>query len=286
VVDLLTLPTRRHVDPMLPRPFRVVDRRAETSDVWTIGFEPADALPCIRFEPAQLGMVGIPGVGEVPISFSNDATDPERVAMTIRAAGAITTKLVGLPVGSLVGLRGPFGVPWPLEELYGREVLIVAGGLGLAPLRSLVLEAVRERATLASLTLVYGARSPDDLLYRDEVAAWSELDGVRVLTTVDRPDPTWDGHIGVVTTRLDEAVRDPSRTAAFMCGPDIMLAAVSTSLTSMRTPAQQIWVTMERNMKCAIGLCGHCQFGPLFLCKDGPVFRYDRIARLFSVPEV
>lgn len=286
MADLLTLPTRRHADPMLPRPFRVVDRRAETSDVWTIGFEPADALPCIRFRPAQLGMVGLPGVGEVPISFSNDASDPERVAMTIRAAGAITTKLVGLPVGSLVGLRGPFGVPWPLEELNGREVLIVAGGLGLAPLRSLVLEAVRERATLASLTLVYGARSPDDLLYLDEVRAWSELDGVRVLTTVDRPDPTWDGHIGVVTTRLDEAVLDPSRTAAFMCGPDIMLAAVSTSLTSMRIPAQQIWVTMERNMKCAIGLCGHCQFGPLFLCKDGPVFRYDRIARLFSVPEV
>lgn len=273
-------------DPMIPRPFRVIDRYKETPDVWTLGLAPDDGQACIRFEPAQIGMIGLPGVGEVPVSFSNDASDPERVAMTIRAAGAVTQRLVDLQPGDVVGLRGPFGVPWPLRELAGRQVLVIAGGLGLAPLRSLMVKAVEERDRLESLTLIYGARDRYEFLFRRDVEEWAARNGIDVLMTVDHPDERWTGNVGVVTTLLDQAVNDPSKTVAFMCGPDVMLSAVSTSLTSRQVPAKQIWVTMERNMKCAIGLCGHCQFGPLFLCKDGPVFRYDRIARLFSVPEV
>lgn len=273
-------------DPMTPRPFHVVDRHQETPDVWTLGLSPDDGLPSIRFEPAQIGMIGLPGVGEVPISFSNDASDPDRVAMTIRAAGAVTRAIVDLQPGDHVGMRGPFGVPWPLRELANRQVLIVAGGLGLAPLRSLMVRAVEERPRLDSLTLVYGARDRYEFLFRRDLEEWAAHEGVRVLLTVDHPDERWTGNVGVVTTLLDEAIDDPRRTAAFMCGPDVMLSAVSTALTSRQVPAKQIWVTMERNMKCAIGLCGHCQFGPLFLCKDGPVFRFDRIARLFGVPEV
>lgn len=273
-------------DPMVPRAFRVVDRHQETPDVWTLGLAPNDGQACIRFEPAQIGMIGLPGVGEVPISFSNDASDPERVAMTIRAAGAVTQRIVDLQPGDVVGMRGPFGVPWPLRELAGRQVLVVAGGLGLAPLRSLMVTAVEERDRLETLTLVYGARDRYEFLFRRDLEEWASRDGIDVLMTVDHPDERWTGNVGVVTTLLDEAVDDPRRTVAFMCGPDVMLSAVSTALTSRQVPAKQIWVTMERNMKCAIGLCGHCQFGPLFLCKDGPVFRFDRIARLFGVPEV
>ena len=276
-----------HADPMLPRPFRVTDRHQETPDVWTLGLAPADGFPSIRFEPAQIGMIGLPGVGEVPISFSNDASDPDRVAMTIRAAGAVTRAIVDLQPGAQVGLRGPFGEPWPLRELANRQVVIIAGGLGLAPLRSLVVRALEERERLGALTtLVYGARDRHEFLFQRDLDEWGGREDMRVLLTVDHPDEQWTENVGVVTTLLDEAIDDPARTVAFMCGPDVMLSAVSTALTARRVPAKQIWVTMERNMKCAIGLCGHCQFGPLFLCKDGPVFRYDRIARLIGVPEV
>jgi NAD(P)H-flavin reductase len=271
-------------DPMLPRPFRVINSTAETEDVWTIAFEPADDEETIRFEPAQIAMVGIPGIGEVPISFSSDA-DGETLAMTIRAAGAVTTALVSARVGDLVMMRGPFGVPWPIHRAHGKHLLVAAGGLGLAPLRALIVATTRIAERFQSVSLVYGARDPGEFLFRRDLDEWRQA-GVDVHLTVDRPSPDWEGAVGVVTTLFSSTLRHPAETVAMMCGPDVMLGAAAIALNRAGVPPNQVWVTMERNMKCAIGLCGHCQFGRLFLCKDGPVLRYDRIAHLFAVPEV
>jgi NAD(P)H-flavin reductase len=282
---MFDLDAHHHVaDLMLPRAFRVVSIVAETSDVFTIAFEPADGGEQILFEPAQLGMVGLPGIGEVPISFSSDA-DSDALAMTIRAAGAITTALVRCSPGDLVMMRGPFGVPWPIHRAHGKHLLVAAGGLGLAPLRALVVAASRTPDRFESISLVYGSRQRGEFLFRADLERWREV-GVDVRLTVDRPDPTWTGPVGVVTTLFGDAIVHPADTVAMMCGPDVMLGAAAMALNRLGVPANQVWVTMERNMKCAVGLCGHCQFGPLFLCKDGPVLRYDRIAALFSVPEV
>ncbi len=182
-------------------------------------------------------------------------------------------------------MRGPYGVPWPIHRSRDRHLLVVAGGLGLAPLRSLVVATSRILSHFRSIKLVYGARDPGEFLFKTDLDTWRDQ-GVDVRLTIDRPTSDWDGSVGVVTTLFENAIQHPTDTVAMMCGPDVMLGAAAVALGRLGVPAHQVWVTMERNMKCAIGLCGHCQFGGLFLCKDGPVFRYDRIARMFAVPEV
>ncbi len=273
------------IEPMLPRAFRVAATTSETHDVKTLRLEPADGRPCLRFEPAQIGMIGLPGLGEVPISFSSDPDEADHVDCTIRAAGAITTALTSTAPGDVVTVRGPYGAPWPIHHARGHHLLVVAGGLGLAPLRSLVVVAGRLGGFFDSVGLVYGARDPGEFLFRSDLADWPAL-GIDVIQTVDHPAAGWHGPVGVVTTLFPSAVRHAADTVVMMCGPDVMLGAAAVALGRLGVPADQIWVTMERNMKCAIGLCGHCQFGGLFLCKDGPVLRYDRIARMFAVPEV
>jgi NAD(P)H-flavin reductase len=271
-------------DPMFPRAFRVIEVKQETADVATLIFEPADEGLQMTFEPAQIGMVGIPGLGEVPISFSSDP-DGHNPAMTIRAAGAITGALVAARPGDVVSMRGPYGVPWPIHRAHGKHLVVAAGGLGLAPLRALLVVAARSADRFATITLAYGARDPSEFLFRSDYEQWRQL-GVDVRLTVDRPTGGWHGPVGVVTTLFDGSIDHPADTVTMMCGPDVMLGAAAIALNRTGVPANQVWVTMERNMKCGVGLCGHCQFGPLFLCKDGPVLRYDRIARLFAVPEV
>jgi NAD(P)H-flavin reductase len=283
---LVAPPLSTSTDPMLPAPYRVVENYQETADVCTLRVEPADGRPCLRFEPAQFGMVGIPGLGEVPISYSSDPDVADSVTCTIRAAGAITDALTASEPGDIVSMRGPYGVPWPIHRSVDMHLLVIAGGLGMAPLRSLMVVAARMSARLASISLIYGAREPSEFLFKKDIKAWEDDSGVNALLTVDHPTEQWDKNVGVVTTLFDETIDQPWETVAMMCGPDVMLGAGSIALGRVGVPAHQIWVTMERNMKCAIGLCGHCQFGGLFLCKDGPVFRYDRIARMFAVPEV
>jgi len=271
---------------MLPRPYRITENFAETHDVRTLRFEPADVEPCLRFEPAQFGMVGVPGLGEVPISYSSDPDEPDSVTCTIRAAGAITHALTSTEPGDIVSMRGPYGVPWPIHRSVDMHLMVIAGGLGMAPLRSMLIVASRMSERLASISLIYGAREPEEFLCKPDIVGWEADSGVNARLTVDHPTEEWDKNVGVVTTLFDDTIDQPWETVAMMCGPDVMLGAGSIALGRVGVPAHQIWVTMERNMKCAIGLCGHCQFGGLFLCKDGPVFRYDRIARMFAVPEV
>ncbi len=269
---------------MIPRPFEVVAKRRETHDVTTLMVEPADGRSCFDFVPAQIGMIGIPGVGEVPISFSNHPDSSRCLSVTIRAAGAITTAITNAEVGAIISVRGPYGTAWPIEQTVGRDVVFVAGGLGLAPLRSAIF-AVAESSSRGSVGIVYGARTQHDMLFRGDLEIWNELDGVQVHLIVDQADEDWDGEVGLVTELFDLALDRLSSPLAIMCGPDVMLVNACRELNERGIPPTDIWLTMERNMKCGIGLCGHCQFGPLFVCKDGPVFRYDQVADLYMVKE-
>lgn len=269
---------------MIPRPFEVVAKRRETSDVTTLMVEPADGRSCFAFAPAQIGMIGVPGVGEVPISFSNHPDSSRCLSVTIRAAGAVTTAITDTEVGSVISVRGPYGTTWPIDETRGRDVVFVAGGLGLAPLRSAIF-AVAESDSRGSVGIVYGARTRDDMLFRGDLEIWNELDDVQVHLTVDEGDDGWEGAIGLVTGLFDQALSRLTEPMAIMCGPDVMLVNACRALNERGIAPTEIWLTMERNMKCGIGLCGHCQFGPLFVCKDGPVFRYDRVSELFTVKE-
>lgn len=271
-------------DPMVPIPYRVVGASPESPGVTSMLFEPADGAPSIRFAPAQFGMVGVPGFGEVPISFSSDPDAGDHVGMTIRDVGAATRALTGAAIGSFVGMRGPYGHPWPVETAHDRELLVVAGGLGLAPLRSLVLTATRDRDRFVRLALAYGARSPADIIYRADLDRWSGT-GAEVAVTVDRADPSWTGRTGLVTELFDSLVVRPTATVAMMCGPDQMMLASGIALIGLGVSPSRIWVTLERNMQCGIGLCGHCQLGSVFVCRDGPVFRFDRISALLGRSE-
>lgn len=272
-------------EPMLPRVFRVVSAREETYDTATLVLEPEDGKE-LAFRPGQYTMLYVFGVGEVPISISGDPRRPEILVHTIRAVGAVTRALVGLRAGDVVGVRGPFGAGWPVAEAKDRHLLVVAGGIGLAPLRPVVYEAVSNADEEGRVSLVYGARSPSDLLYRDEVTAWEKTPGFDVQVTVDMSDRDWRGDVGMVTGLLPRVPLEPGGTVALLCGPEVMMKVVARELISVGLPPDDIHVSIERNMKCAIGLCGHCQFGADFACWGGPVFSYAAVADRWQVAEI
>lgn len=239
-----------------------------------------------RCEPGQFNMLYLPGVGEAAISISgrDDATDSW--LHTVRTAGNVTQTLAGLGPGGQLALRGPFGTAWPVEQLAGQDVVFIAGGIGLAPLRPAIRWALEQRASLGRLTLLYGARSPQTILYADEFNTW-QSQGLNIEVTVDRAMPGWLGRVGVVTLLLDRLrPLDPSKTTMFTCGPDVMMKYVARSAIARGLPADQLWVSLERNMQCAAGFCGHCQLGPAFICKDGPVLRYDRMAPFLDTEDL
>ncbi len=231
--------------------------------------------------PGQFNMLYLPGVGESAISVSGHDEQHETWLHTVRTAGNVTTALERLGVGGKLALRGPFGVSWPLS-LQGRDVLFAAGGIGLAPLRLAIQWAIRERAQLGRITLLYGGRSPSTLLYPRELDEWRQQ-GVDVQMTVDRFEPDWTGHLGVVPSLIERLDLRPERTTAFTCGPEIMMRYTARGLLTRGVAPSDIWLSMERNMQCAVGFCGHCQFGPTFICKDGPVFRYDKLAPYLDI---
>lgn len=271
-------------EPMIPSPFVVVDRASETIDTVSLRVE-ATGHPHTGFRPGQFSMVYAFGVGEVPISISGD---PEAAFLeyTIRAVGGVTNALCALLPGDSLGARGPYGAGWPLGDAEGRDLLIIAGGIGLAPLRPAVLRALAHRERYRSLSLLYGARTPDDLLYAGLLDAWGRRSDIEVEVTVDRGASGWTGDVGVVTQLVTRAAFEPGQTTVLVCGPEVMMRAAARRLRADGIEPTDIFVSLERNMQCGIGLCGHCQLGSVFVCSDGPIFSYDRAERWLGVGEL
>ncbi|MDR3636377.1 MAG: FAD/NAD(P)-binding protein [Isosphaeraceae bacterium] len=270
-------------DPYCPDPAVVRSVEDETPGVVTFGLEFKDPARHRSFQhrPGQFNMVYLPGVGEVAISISSVPGDGPGLRHTIRFVGRVTDALQALRPGSVLGLRGPYGSAWPLDEARGRDVILAAGGLGLAPLRPAVKALLAERSRYGRLTLLYGARQPADLLYTREYEDWRRQ-GLELLVTVDRADAQWRGLVGVVPRLFSRLTIDPGRTMVLTCGPEIMMRVAVHEALDRGITAEDVFVSLERNMQCGVGLCGHCQFGPEFLCTNGPIFPYERIARFLG----
>jgi len=269
---------------MLPRPFRVVGRRADPRDTVTLWLEPAGGAP-LRFAPGQFTMLYAFGVGEVPISISGDPGDPARLQHTVRDVGGVTATIVRAAPGDVLGVRGPLGASWEVPAAAGGDLLVVAGGIGLAPLRPAVLQALAHRRSYGRVVLLYGARGPDELLYPDELDQWAG-GGVEVLVTVDHAAAGYGGRVGLVTDLLGRVGLDPQATTALVCGPEVMMRRVADTLSRIGVPPDRIRLSLERNMQCGVGLCGHCQLREFFVCTDGPVFTWNQVGGLMAVAEL
>jgi NAD(P)H-flavin reductase len=269
---------------MTPLAYQVTARHEETGDVVTLDLEPVDPAGGITApQPGQFTMLYAFGVGEAPISVSGCPADDGTLRHTIRAAGAVTRALFRLSPGDQLGVRGPFGTTWPIDDATGSDLVVIGGGIGLSPLRPVVRRVVTDRDSFRRVALVAGARTPDDLVHRADLAAWHRRFDLDVGVTVDAAPTDWHGDVGVVTKLLPRLAVDPSRAAAFVCGPEIMLRAVARELLGMGFAAPEVHVSLERNMQCAVGHCGHCQLGPLFVCADGPVLPWSVAAPLLEV---
>lgn len=276
---------RERPEPMIPRTFRLVEKTWETPDTATLVFEDEEQAET-QFQPGQFMMIYVFGVGEVPISIAGNPHMGRVLVHTVRGVGAVTNAMVALEPGEAVGMRGPYGTSWPVSRASGRDLLMVAGGIGLAPLRPAILESLHQGDGAGSLSLVYGARTPTDLLYREDLLGWITTDGIHVEVTVDRAGSDWWGDVGLVTDLLPRVPFDPEATTAFVCGPEVMMRVVARELRDRGVPADDIWISMERNMKCGIGLCGHCQYGSDFLCWGGPIGTFAHFADRLRVSDI
>ncbi|MBN2045637.1 MAG: FAD/NAD(P)-binding protein [Anaerolineales bacterium] len=238
-----------------------------------------------RFAHGQFNMLYIPGYGEAAISISSDPEKPDRIGHTIRFVGNVTRAVSRLKVADQVGLRGPFGTAWPIEQYKGRDVVLSAGGIGLAPLRPVIYEIYNHREDYGKVVILYGARTPKDLLYVNEFPVWEEKD-IELMVTVDRADQDWTGQVGVVPMLFYRARFDTNNTVVFSCGPEIMMRFVVFEGLARRIPPEHIYLSLERNMKCGQGMCGHCQMGPFFICKDGPVYCYEELEPYFHLEDL
>jgi anaerobic sulfite reductase subunit B len=270
-------------NPMRPARYVVTGRHAETYDTVTLMLRAVER-PIDPPRPGQFTMLYAFGVGEVPVSLSGFERG-QVLVQTIRAVGAVTRALCAAAPGDMIGVRGPFGTDWQVSRASGRDALIVAGGIGLAPLRSVVLTALDQRARYDRVVLLAGARSPDDLIFARELETWRRR-GADVRVTVDHACRGWDGHVGLVTGLIENAIADPADTVAFVCGPEIMMRLSADMLVHCGVPASDIRVSLERNMRCGAALCGHCQLGPLLLCRDGPIVSYAQAAPLAAIKEL
>lgn len=267
-------------DPWRPVEVEIVGQRRETADTttYTFAFRDAEVRRRYTFRPGQFNMLGLYGIGEAPLSLSSDPGLAGSFQHTVRSLGDVTVALARLQVGDVVGVRGPFGNPWPMAEAASRDLLIVGGGTGFAPLRSAIAAALRERSRYGQITILYGARTPGDLLFTADFDRWAAQPDVRLLLTVDRSaGGPWGGHVGVVPTLFEGLRLWPDRTVALVCGPDVMMRFVVVELLKLGFPPERIFLSLERRMRCGVAQCGHCFLGPKFVCMDGPVFRYPQL---------
>lgn len=270
------------MNPYLPREAEIVERIQETPTVFTLRLRLTDGDP-YAFEAGQFNMLYLHGVGEVPISIVAGAGEGELLTHTLRAVGRVTRGLAALQASDRIGLRGPYGRGWPLREAEGRDVIVVTGGLGCAPSVSIIHHILRQRQRYGRLTLLQGVKHADDLIWRAQYEAWSRQPDVRVLLAADVAAPGWGGHVGLVTALFDRIELQPDRSLAMLCGPEGMMRASADGLLQQGLVPEQIYLSMERNMQCAVGHCGHCQFGARFVCRDGPVFAWPAVRELLGV---
>jgi NAD(P)H-flavin reductase len=269
---------------MVPVPYRVVGRARETADTVTLSLEPVGS-PIATPAPGQFNMLYAFGVGEVPISISGiDAG--HRVRHTVRAVGAVSQALCAAEAGATVGVRGPFGTDWGVDSAAGGDVLVIAGGIGLAPLRPVVHELLRNRRRFRRVTVLVGARSPEEIVFRGEVASWQASARITVRTTVDYATAAWKGEVGVVPTLIEHITIDPEVTTVMICGPEVMLRFTAAEVLGRGVAAERVRVSMERNMQCGVGRCGHCQLGPVLICHHGPVLPWSRVGPLVARREL
>ena len=262
------------VDPMVPALYRVQRVRQETQDTFTLELRPQDGGDRLPFRPGQFNMLYVFGTGEVPISVSGNPSSAVLVHTT-RAVGRVTKVMSRLRAGDVIGVRGPFGTAWPLELARGHDLVIVAGGIGLPPLRPVLYHVLAHRGDYGRVALLYGTRTPDDILFRAELERWRARFDLELHVTVDRGTPSWHGNVGVVASLVPKAPFDPRTAFSMICGPEVMIRFTAIEF-------DRRGVSLERNMKCAVGFCGHCQFGRHFVCRDGPVFAFDRVEELVN----
>ena len=273
------------MNPHLPWEAEVVERIQESPTIFTLRLRLVDeeARKAYRFAPGQFNMVYLYGVGEVPISIASDPQDTNLLGHTIRAVGRVTEGLSRLGAGERLGLRGPYGRGWPLAEAEGKDIVVVTGGLGCAPVVAVINYIIMRRERFGRLTVIQGVKHSEELIWRERYAYWNTLPDTQVLLAADHGGPLWPWHVGLVTEVFDQMEMTPQRTVAMMCGPEGMMRAAVRNLTERDLAEDSIYLSMERNMQCAIGQCGHCQFGASFICRQGPVFAYSRIKELLGV---
>lgn len=269
--------------PYAIHPARIASRRTETAGIYTFAmrFLDPEVRRSYRFAAGQFNMLYAFGVGEVPISIVSDPSDPALLEHTIRVAGRVTGVMAEWKAGDVVGVRGPYGNGWPVEKARGRDVVIITGGLGCAPVVGLINYIFRRRDEFGQLHILHGVKTPNDLLYRERFDQWRRAPRTRVYLTTDRPDKSWHYRIGVVTELFDELAAPPS-AIVMMCGPEVMMRLAAHSLRQKGIDDDSIYLSLERRMECAVGLCGHCQYREHFVCKDGPVFSYRTLKELFG----
>jgi NAD(P)H-flavin reductase len=287
MTTLLAMPYRTAIDPWLPRAATIGEIHPEVTGIVTyrVDFDQPEVAAGFHFRAGQFNMLHLPGIGEVAISISSDPETSDVLLHTVRAAGNVTSALARRSVGDPLLVRGPFGSHWPLENYKDMDLVIACGGVGLAPLRPAIYHIMRHRSDFGRVFLLYGARTPGDLLYADEYPLWREKE-IEVETTVDIGDGHWRGNIGVVPVLFYRLRLNASKTCVLTCGPEIMIRFVIFESLARKIPPQRILLSMERNMNCAIGRCGHCQLGPQFVCKDGPVFTYHQVAPFLHVEDL
>ncbi len=273
------------VDEWMPIPYRVTEKYAENRSLITFGIEPEGDQQIDPMQPGQFNMLYAYGVGEIPISVSSLYSYP-KITHTIQDVGAVSKRLCQLSIGDQLGLRGPFGTAWPVDEAKYRDVIIMAGGVGFAPLKPVIEQIAQERDDFKEVNFLYGTRDPASIIFHQDVISLQSDPSINFQITVDHSYSHWRGNVGVVPSLVDKSVFDPEDTVAFVCGPEIMMQYGIYSLLDSGVPEDNIYLSMERNMKCAIGHCGHCQFGPLFICKDGAVFSYPEIKHYINIREL
>lgn len=274
------------IDPMIPKLYKINSHCDETSDTFTIELQPLDKDLKFSFQPGQFCMLHAFGIGESAISISGDPLRKNVITHTIKQVGSVTKILEALNLNSVIGVRGPFGTPWPVQSAVGKNVVIVAGGIGLAPLRPVIYHIQANRAQYNKVWLFYGARTPKDIIYEEEIANWRKNNDIEIHLTVDKGSLFWRGSVGTVTALMEKVAIDVENTMALVCGPEIMIHFSVLSLEKLGLAKEAIYVSMERNMQCGVGYCGHCMCGAKFICKDGPVLKYSDAEQLLTVREL